>query len=175
MAAELGDELHRRWGLRSFTPEQGAEVLPRLLGSTRATVGVARVDWEQFWRNLQGRAVTQLVRPLTEVAPAQAPVSARNDVATELRRAQPEARRPLLMAFLAKGVNIMLGQDENAPVPTAGRVNEAGIDSILSIDLLRYIQHTLGMSLPSTLLFTHPGFEDLATYLEEQLAQEVKL
>jgi myxalamid-type polyketide synthase MxaC len=172
MAADRTEQLHRRWGLRSFTPDQGVQAFERLFGAPGGQLAVMRADWDQFVRHRQSPALARFASAL--LPDGQPPPSGREpsrteDVAARCRMSTPEVRREILTAVVVNAVNEILGRDEDDRFEAIeGRLDELGIDSMLSIDLVRHLQHMLKMTLPAALLFERPTVPALAEYLADQ-------
>ena len=76
------------------------------------------------------------------------------------------ARRPaLLRTFLRARVARTLGLPDGQTVDDHQPLRDAGLDSLLAIELRNVLGSALSRSLPATLLFDYPTVDDLATHL----------
>ncbi len=89
-----------------------------------------------------------------------------------LRRhgAAPEhGRRDLLVDFVrARAAEVLRLPAAQAPGPKV-RLFEAGMDSLMAIELRARLQEGVGRPLPATVVFDHPTVEALADYLSAQV------
>ena len=173
MAADLTEQLHHRWGLRSFSPDQGLQAIERLLGAPGGQIAAMRADWVQFAHGRPSPALARFASAFID--DRQAPTgngepSTADDVAARCRTAIPEVRREILTTVVVNAINEILGREDNA-ISSAidDRLDELGIDSMLSIDLVRHLQHMLRMTLPKTLVFERQTVNAIAAYLADQL------
>jgi acyl transferase domain-containing protein len=152
-------------GERLLEPAMGMRVLQRVLSalatrSINACVGVIDMDWPAFADGLQTSSpfLSTLVQ-----APTAAPLSFMH----RLRDAQPHERIDLLRNHLKIEVARVLGAQD---LPAARRgFFDMGMDSLMALQLSNRLQSTLGVALPSTLVFEYPSVEALTDYLLEQM------
>jgi acyl carrier protein len=104
---------------------------------------------------------------------AAAPGRARRDVITELAQTQEKDRRGLLHRYVAGEVARVLGWESAAGLPEDALLSDAGLDSILAVDLLAALRRDLSLDLPATLLYDFPTLITLVKYLERTLSLSV--
>ncbi|PZN81691.1 MAG: short-chain dehydrogenase [Candidatus Methylumidiphilus alinenensis] len=152
-------------GERLLEPVMGMRILQRVLSalatrSIAACVGVIDMDWPAFADALQTSSpfLSMLVQ-----APTAAPLS----FMPRLRDAPPHERIDLLRNHLKIEVARVLGAQE---LPAARRgFFDMGMDSLMALQLSNRLQSSLGIVLPSTLVFEYPSVEALTDYLLEQM------
>jgi NAD(P)-dependent dehydrogenase (short-subunit alcohol dehydrogenase family) len=79
-------------------------------------------------------------------------------------------RAQLVCEELARQLAALLGLPTGTRVDPKRALRDLGLDSLLSVSLRNELAATLGLDLPSTLLFDYPTLETLSTFLLDQLA-----
>jgi len=175
MAAELGEPHRRRmaaYGLTPLSALRGLQALERLTSSGQAQAVAVDVDWTT-WREAAGRAPPLLAellppRPLrTDGVETPSPA-----LLEELATLPERQRRQQLQEFVQAEVSRLLGlADAAALEPGLGFV-EAGMDSLMAVELRNRLQRCLGRSLSTSVLFNHPTVHKLSVHLAGLLAPE---
>jgi len=173
MAARAGlERQHTGGGMRMISPEQGLEVLERLLGrGAPAQVAVLPVDWSR-WRNVP---LLALLRRAEQ--PGAGSAGTREEAALlqeVLLAAGPDERRALLEARLAEmaaGVMRTSPSRLDPHQPFAA----LGMDSIMGVELKNRIEVQLGLAVSLADLLMGGGIAQLASRLLPQIADEAGL
>ncbi len=171
-------ELERR-GLRMMDQAGALASLDRILLSRNRTQVVADIDWQLFAPAYAAARARPLLADLPEARSALASASesaaepADRDRSSELRRrllAEPPGRRrwDALAAQCRREVGGVLALDP-AQVETTAPLTSMGFDSLLSLELKRRLERTIGTNLPNTLAWRYPTVEALVPYLAECL------
>jgi acyl transferase domain-containing protein/NADPH:quinone reductase-like Zn-dependent oxidoreductase/acyl carrier protein len=153
--------------------------LERLLRDGAAYAVVAPIDWARFMSRLPAgadRDVYRAVAPAT-VAPrrtpasgtAMLPASRGSSVVDGWRAAPARDRRRLVVGYLAGRARHVLGLDETIPIDSRAPLKDAGLDSLMAVELRNLLTRALGRSLPATLLFDYPSLDELASHLSTTL------
>jgi acyl carrier protein len=156
-------------GLRSLAPAQGLALLPQLLSSGSAQVGVVPFNLRQ-WRQSNPRAAGwAYLGELNDAAEASGSEEARGGhIRAALLAAPVPDRRPLLEAHLLE----QIGQVLRLPAErlgTATPLQSLGLDSLMALELRNRLEVSLALTLPATLVWGYPDAASLATYLAERL------
>ena len=136
MAAQAGrgESLARR-GLGSIRPEEGLDLLARLIARDPVHVGIVPVDWERLFEAYPAYRGAPL---LAEVAGARGGTAVADGgaaaVLAALRAAGPEARLPSLQALLAGQVARVVGLPPSQLDPHAPLNPSLGVDSLLAAE-----------------------------------------
>ncbi|MBX6769337.1 MAG: SDR family NAD(P)-dependent oxidoreductase, partial [Actinomadura rubrobrunea] len=158
-------------GLAPVTDALGLAALDRLLASERRQVTVAPVDWSRYRPMLEARRRRPLLA-LMAAEPAGASASA-GDAAllAALRRAPSrQAPAPLLEERVQREVAAVLGLPADAPPMERDRgFFDAGMDSIMSVEVRDRLQDALGVDLPPTAAFENPTVASLTEFLLARL------
>ncbi len=158
-------------GLRPLPVEEALDALEAAMRADVAQVGVFETDWAQFLAGRDpdaapSRYFSALARPRSE-APAPGPALA--PFRTKLADA-PSGRRPALLRNLVRETAIrVLGLSESDGPSDSAPLSEAGLNSLLAIELRNSLAKSLQMTLSATLLFEHPTIEALSAFLWDEL------
>ncbi|MBC7840740.1 MAG: SDR family NAD(P)-dependent oxidoreductase [Gemmatimonadaceae bacterium] len=163
-------------GVRSITVDAGLAMLDEIFSGAPAQLAAVPVDWPAFRaaRGTQHLTVFDRVAQLT--AASAAPVARASGAVTTQGTDVPNlvvdltaavaARRPaLLRSFLKARVSRTLGLGASSVLDDRQPLRDAGLDSLLAIELRNVIGTAIGRTLPATLLFDYPTIDDLATHL----------
>ncbi|MGW0783864.1 type I polyketide synthase [Streptomyces sp. NPDC002913] len=169
MAAQLSERLQNRLVDGGFTPletDPAFAALDRLLAGPGGHYGVFTVDWSRYLdRFPTGRAVV-----MGEGTPAGAGDGA--EAGRRLRRdwtgATPERRRELVLAYLRSMLATRLGMPE-AAVDEDLLLHEAGLDSLVAVEVRGQIFRDLDVDLPLTGLLQGKALRLLVDELAERL------
>lgn len=179
MASELSAAGSDPWssrGLAWIGPQDGFAHLERLLREDAIHAAVLPIDWHRFMARLPAGADPDFFRDLVTAQtrrslpdgsrPAASPTVPRH----ETWRALPESqRRSAVMAHLAEQALQVLGVPPSTELAARMPLKEAGLDSLMAVELRNALTRSIGLPLPATLLFDHPSLEALATYLLDKL------
>jgi acyl carrier protein len=175
MAASLDSHSQSRWsncGVSVIFPEQGVQVLGKLLDRNTAQVGVLSVTWSKFLRLFpQG-----MESPFLEVfrKATAAPAAQKAEFFEQFRAVSANDRRDFLMTYLRSQLANVLGITSPDQIGPRKRLFDLGLDSLMAVELKNRLEAELDCSLRSTLLFDYPTLEALVTYLmKEVLSVEV--
>jgi NADPH:quinone reductase-like Zn-dependent oxidoreductase/NAD(P)-dependent dehydrogenase (short-subunit alcohol dehydrogenase family)/acyl carrier protein len=149
-------------GLESFTPDEGTELLGRMLRRPRTEVGLLRLlarRWIEFHPQASGAPF------LSELEGESARVDARaGSFRGAVEQAAPAERAGILEAHVVEQLGRVLRLapsriDRRAPF------SSLGVDSLMSLELRNRLEASLGVRLSTALLFTYPNPTALAGYL----------
>ena len=176
MAAALDPRASQRWsahGIRLIAPEDGIEALERILSQTReraAGVAVLPIDWTRFASAAPGGASPLLddLVPRETATPSSLPSP---ELLQQVEAAPAGNRKDLILAFVRKEAERVLGLDGSDPLPLHQGLFDMGFSSLMTLELRNRLQAAVGvaLSLPTTLLFDRPTLHALAGYLTEHL------
>ena len=166
MAASLDKRDQQRiaeQGLTSIPPEQGVQILGELLRQDIAQVGVLSVNWPKFMRHFFQGVKWPFLEEFTQSetqTPTQEPL-----LLKELKAAQVNERRPLLIEQVRSLIAEVLGSGDPERIGLRQRLFDLGIDSLMAVDLKNRLEAALGLTLRSTLVFDYPMVEAIADHL----------
>jgi malonyl CoA-acyl carrier protein transacylase len=164
MAAEQGGRRQRRLaeqGYRPIAPEQGIQLLAKLLGTSRPQVGVVPVAWSEFLRaNPAGQAFFE--RIATPEVRTKAPRQ-ESDVRKQIETAADP--RAVLSRHIQSVVARVLGLTEREEIDPRARLFDRGLESLMAVEMRGRFEESLGCSLRPTLVFDYPTIEALTDHL----------
>jgi acyl transferase domain-containing protein/NADPH:quinone reductase-like Zn-dependent oxidoreductase/NAD(P)-dependent dehydrogenase (short-subunit alcohol dehydrogenase family)/acyl carrier protein len=177
MAARLRDRGRDVWterGLGWIDAQQGFSALDRLLrdGATHAVV--LPIDWRRFLSEPPAGLDPSFftgVAPASRLHPIAAPstVETTASVADAWRAAPLADRRRMVVAHVSAKARHVLGVDDDLVFDERAALKDAGLDSLMAVELRNVLTRSLETSLPATLLFDYPSLDGLASYLLERL------
>jgi acyl carrier protein len=171
-AVSRGTDSWEERGLSSMKPSDAFPRLERLLRSGATHAAVLPIDWQRFASKLRSggeRAYFSAVIPQLAQAPA-GEVAQGQDGRLEQWKAAPESeRRSLLTAHLHERALSVLGLDPATRLDLRAPLKDAGLDSLMAVELRNALVRSIGHSLPATLLFDYPSLDQLAAYLMKTL------
>jgi myxalamid-type polyketide synthase MxaB len=163
----VGDRLKSR-GILTVSPEEGLQVMERLMSCDHVQAVVLRADWRRFLGQYPAeRRPSILSELLIGVQPqTKAPVRLQEPVLlSQIEQASPHERRKLLQTHIRQVVIQVLGLEPSFFIDPQQGLRDIGIDSLMSLELRNRLQHSTGQSLPSTLAFDFPTLDAMVNYL----------
>ena len=172
MSAVAAEDLHRRWGLLAIDPDEGVEMLGRLLDAEGAQAWAAPLDTEVLKRRSAELPHLSLASDLVgaPVAPPRQTGQARADVGG-LPDLPEEERRAAILKYVVEIVRSVTGMEPSETVRVEDRFDDLGVDSLLSLDLIEALERSLSVSLPQTIFIDCPTVEMLAGYLAAEVGR----
>lgn len=170
--ANRGERLASR-GLGSITPQQGIDLMERLLHLPISQMAVMSFDAQQWSQTYPSPATSSLLADLldqldTTVSSAEA-LTQDNDVRALLLSAEPgQARRTLLENYIREQVARVLGLAA-ARIDVQKPLRNLGIDSLMTLELRNRLESGLKIPLSATLVFNYPTISVLTNHLAEKL------
>ena len=171
LAARMkGNDRFEQFGMAGIPPEQGLDMLERLLGQGAAQVGVMSVQtrlWHQFfpkaaeWPFLERLQLdeTNSGRTQRQESPLRKALLALPT--RQHRRARLESHLQEVLASVLRVNPTQVSRHEP--------LQSLGLDSISAVELRNRWQEELGLILSPTLIWDHPTIAALATYLASGL------
>ncbi len=169
-------------GFDPIDPDDGAELLEKMLARGAAHVAALPIRWSTYAPELaEGRVPELFAARVREAGPLLAPQpearGAESALARMVGEAAPASRLAVVAAHVQELVSRVMGLDTVAPLAPRARFFEAGMDSLMALELYRQLQVSLGPArrLPSTIVFDHPTTEALAGHVLEELERALSL
>ena len=152
-----------RSGVAALTPTPTLALLGDLLSTTAAQVIVAAVDWPRFqsiYRTTGPQPFLDRVAPLS-TQPEQ--IHQATSLVQELQHLPVPQQQAHLAVHIQEQVRQLIGA-RTLPDMRQGFA-ELGMDSLMAVELKKWLEISLGHALPSTLAFNYPTVELLAQFL----------
>jgi acyl transferase domain-containing protein/acyl carrier protein len=160
-----------KMGVIPLQPEKAIAALENLLGSKSPQTVVADLDWAKFKVIYQARGKKNL---LEQIEVQQNSISTQkivksSQIIEKIKAAPKKQRQELLIRHLQTEVTQVLGFERSqVPDPKQGFFN-MGMDSLMTVELQKQLEISLGVSLPPTLAFEAPTINDLAAYFAQEV------
>ncbi|MFC7898394.1 type I polyketide synthase, partial [Streptomyces sp. NPDC057381] len=174
MTAHLGDADQARadrGGVLAITATEGTELFDTALASEQALLVPIKMDLGGARAGAAaGTAVPHLLRGLVTAGRRQARAAAGqdNDLPRRLSGLTEAERDALLLDLVRSQAATVLGHSAPDSVRADTAFNEAGFDSLTSVELRNRLREATGLKLPATLIFDYPTPQALAGYLREE-------
>jgi len=161
MAAELNEQHQRRLtgqGMGAIAPDQGVAILGQLLCEEIAEAAVIPVDWAKYLKNFPQ------IPLLSEFAVKENESS--SSIFARRLEAMPKAERLASVSeFVRSQVAAVLKLKSAEKIRLRERLFDAGMDSLMAVELRNRLSAELEKPLPATLVFDYPTVEALSDYL----------
>jgi acyl transferase domain-containing protein/acyl carrier protein len=165
-----GERLAHR-GIDSFTPEEGTEILSRLIRRPSGEIGVLRMSVRQ-WVEFYPRAASAPFLSRIRKAEARAGVTKTGSLFLDaLRSMSPIERRPALERHVVESLGRMLRLPPER-IEVLAPFRSYGMDSLMSLEIRNRLEANLGLRLSAALLFTYPTTAALVDHLLAELHLE---
>jgi len=160
-------------GLGWIESSTGFAWLERLLRIGVAHAAVLPIDWQRFAAKLPpgaDRAYFRAVIPQLADAPVvEAGRRQETGKLDQWKSAPQSERRSLVLAHVQERALGVLGLDASTTLDVRAPLKDAGLDSLMAVELRNALSRSIGQSLPATLLFDSPSLDQLASYLMKNL------
>ncbi|HET7695300.1 MAG TPA: type I polyketide synthase [Vicinamibacterales bacterium] len=169
MAAALDEADRRRLteaGFIEMDPDAAFDALESAIDSGRAHTAIMAVDWDRYgaYRGVPLPLLSRLDRAPETAAAPQAPPLLR-----ALQDAPPERRKAVVLQHVRRDVLAVLGLAGSQRLDDEQGLRDAGLDSLMALELKNRLQASTGQLLPSTLAFDYPTTAALAGFIGEVL------
>ena len=169
MAASLNEADRRRLadaGFAAMDPAAAFAALAQAIASGRPHVAIMAVDWARYTR-YRGHALPFLSGVDGTASAAAAPhVPA---LVAALQAAAPERRAAVVLQHVRRDVLAVLGLAGAQRLDDEQGLRDAGLDSLMALELKNRLQASVGRPLPSTIAFDYPTTAALAAFVGEVL------
>jgi myxalamid-type polyketide synthase MxaE and MxaD len=159
-------------GMESFTPEEGVELLERLIAHPRVEVGLVRMSVRQWVEFYPRAAAAPFLSDLREEDGRAGRTKPGGDFVETLAGLPPAERRPALERFVLDSLSRVLRlppERIDAHAPFRGY----GMDSLMSLEIRNRLEANLGVPLSAALLYTYPTTAALVDFLLDELSLNV--
>ncbi|AKT38855.1 type I polyketide synthase [Chondromyces crocatus] len=175
VSTKRGERLAYR-GLKSITPEQGKDVMERVLASASPQVGVMLLDLRQ-WRQFYPRSASSPL--LSEIAREQgngaAPVEPEAPLRSVLIAEESvERRRTLLETHVQEQLGHVLRLSPGQIDPQTP-LKSFGFDSLMAVELRNRLEASLGLTLSATVVWSYPTVAALVAHLASKMGIPITL
>ncbi|MEU9447024.1 type I polyketide synthase, partial [Streptomyces sp. NPDC048304] len=164
-----------RGGVLALRSAEGMELFDAALGSEHSLLVPVSLDVRAVRADAAaGGGVPHLLRGLVRAGRQQARTAGsggeQRQLADRLAGLTAAKQEALLLDVVRAQAAVVLGHSGPESVRADTAFNEAGFDSLTSVELRNRLREATGLKLPATLVFDHPTPLALARYLRAELA-----
>ncbi len=174
-ADEAVSAFFRERGLSSLPPDLALRVLHDALGRDDVTLTVADFDWKQFATTFTAQRPSALLADIPEAAEStdsEETAGEDSPLRRQLAAAAPAQRHQLLSQHVRALAASVLGHSGPDDIPAGRPFNEMGFDSLTAVALRNKLSSSVGLPLPTTVIFDYPNADQLAGYLLTEISGE---
>lgn len=153
-------------GINLIHPEQGIAVFDRIWNQQGQIIAVP-VKWDELFTHITDMPLLSAIR--SDVTEEKAQHEENSSWFQDLFKLPATKRIEVLTDHVSKQVANVLGSDVKTLDVTIGFF-DLGMDSLTSVELRNALQNSLGIDLPSTLIFKYPTIEAVSEFLSDTLA-----
>ncbi|MFJ7416279.1 SDR family NAD(P)-dependent oxidoreductase [Streptomyces sp. NPDC098077] len=172
MAEGLGDagaehlvrQIRTRLGLNPIDPARGMALFDGALATAEPVVLTALLDDPALSALAAGGMLPAVLRGIVR-APVRERRAAGGSLAQRLAKLSGQDREALAVEEVRALAAAVLGHSSTEAVDAETPFTELGFDSLGGIEFRNRLAETIGLSLPSTLVFDHPTVHEIATYV----------
>lgn len=160
-----------RSGLAPIAAEHGNALMDAMLRLPHAALLAAPVDIATLRGNAQAGTLHPLFAHLAGITPRdeQAAAVGAASLRARLARQSAKGRARHLLSLVRDQVAAILGLGEGARVDADTSFRDAGLDSLMALELRNRVSRATGLRLPATLSYDQPTPAMLAAHLDETL------
>jgi len=171
MVSRLSEQDINRLTAQGFFQIQTVDALStfeKLLTMNIPQAIAAPVDWDKFSNRFDPKPVPSfygLFYKNKEQVKPESIIPIKSKILEELHNSLENERQSILIKYITKQVADVLGLQSTHTLTPRQRLTDAGIDSLMAVELQNKIAKDLETALPVTLLFDYPTIESLVNYL----------
>lgn len=174
MAQKLDQSVKTRLfeqGLGALDPDQGFAILAKLMQTDWEQAMVQELDWTRFPRNFYSGEPPALLADIKISSRGQArlsqPARRRANLFSAWSSLPKDEQKARLQRFLQERIAAVLKVKDPDRISPRKPLFDAGLDSIMAIELQQDLERALGRDLRQTLVFDFPSVEAMAGHLGE--------
>jgi acyl carrier protein len=162
-----GQRLAHR-GIDSFTPEEGNEILSRLIRQPCGELGVFRLSVRQWVEFYPRAASAPFLSRLRKAEQSVGATKGGSRILDSLHGMPGRERRPALERHVVECLSRVLRLPPER-IEVAAPFRGYGMDSLMSLEIRNRLEASLGLRLSAALLFTYPTTAALVDHLLAEL------
>ena len=170
MASRLTIEQQQRLsqqGLTAIPPQQGIEILKRLLQQQAKQTIVFPVDWATFLSQQPANSLFERV----QLEATQTKTATTTSFLQQLAQTDPNKQHEILQSHIRTQIAKVLGFADPEDVDTEEKFADLGMDSLMAVEFKNNLQASFGDAISLTAAFDHPNVELLTAYISQELAE----
>jgi len=176
MAATVDERDRQRWfqqGVTLMEPSDALRALEQVIGNEISQVAIFPIAWSSFFRYKKDANVPVMLSELSirKIKPSEAlsRTTEKPNLQIRLNKVVPNLRLTVLREYIIGEVTKILKLDKTDVISTKKPLFEAGLDSLMTVELRNTLSLAVGRNLPATLLFKYSTIEALTEYLATEI------
>jgi acyl carrier protein len=174
MAAGMPQRAAARWaehGLAAMPPDDALALFADALCRDAGQLMLVQLDWARYLRQFGSTppALEKLVPQQTAATSASAPSQAPARLADTIQALPAVRRMPALVDHVHAHALRVLGLPATYPLDPEQGLRDAGLDSLMAVELRNQLQADVGKHLPTTLAFDYPTVKAIAGHLAQAM------
>lgn len=157
-------------GGSAITPQQGLDLLWKILGSVAPQVAVLPIHLDdqvrKFEKRLPSRQPQNRLLPVGNT-PDPESRSGFAEIKKQFEEASLSEKEEIAVQRLEQRLNELLDRDPAVSVPVDIDLIRLGVDSLIALEIRNELQALLGVNLPVTMFFDSPTINDMRLSLKE--------
>jgi acyl transferase domain-containing protein/NADPH:quinone reductase-like Zn-dependent oxidoreductase/acyl carrier protein len=156
-------------GILPFAPEQGMQLLDRLLQCDAPQVVAMSMNWERLLATYSPPLLSELAAEVAQSVGSVKPQRSKDALTRDkLLAVEEKERQPMVEAFLTQQIAKVL-RCSPSKIDVHQPLTRLGLDSLMAVELKNRIEMDLEMTLPVTALLQGPSLAQLSARLVSQL------
>lgn len=173
MAAQLGESDRKRWEKGGITPlsfDRGFDLMERILRSGAVQPGAFQVNWDDYIRYYSNNAPAPLLSGLVTKSAGTGPLPGpeTGSALDRIAHADPEERVALVKEIITSHVTEVMWLDGSAVIDPDISLMEAGLDSLMAIELRNRMRKAFGADVSLTEFLKSPTISKLSAVILER-------
>ena len=170
MAATVAVDRFSSQGIRSMPSDDCLRLFKNLLSGDTTQPSVLDVDWPTYAKSHNYDSSAGLFANLIgsnqqEQKSSQSEDSHQIDIIKQLEEAQTGAQNKILLDYLVRLSQEVLGYSESELLSKTQPLADQGFDSLMTVDIRNRLSKKLNKPLPVSLLFDYPTLEKIADFI----------
>ncbi|QWR76994.1 SDR family NAD(P)-dependent oxidoreductase [Candidatus Magnetomonas plexicatena] len=173
MASQLGEtEKARleRQGIGSIALKEGLKALESLITENAINAAVIPIDWGKYETEVYAGEMPPFFDSVRKVSNAVKPTVNVLSFSDELIKLPTYQHLQRITAYVRQQVSAVLALDSSQEIGLRERLFDAGIDSLMAIELRNRLEAGFKRTLSATLVFDYPTVEALVKYLHDSFS-----
>ena len=171
MAARLGKNLRDKFdakGIVSLDSDTALSVMEKILNKGISQSIVVNLDWKKYKSDLPFFESIKVKTEKSDNKTEKSNNEKKKPFINQLTSALPGDAKKMLISYIRSKLAVILGIKNPEQIHLRERLFEAGMDSLMAIELKNQLESDLGYSFRNSLLFDYPTPESLVEYLQDQ-------
>ncbi|MBF0099980.1 MAG: SDR family NAD(P)-dependent oxidoreductase [Desulfobacterales bacterium] len=151
-------------GIRSIKPEEGLQLLNRILYEKPVQISVMDIDWKSY--NVNSSVQSDFLSLWVQFKPAKP-----SEFIENIKQLPFEQKSRLILEQIQEHAGKVMGYASHQRVDIDEPLMDQGFDSLMAVEFRNRLSQLIGKTLPVTLLFDYPTLEKIRDFILEHLGE----